>query len=308
MSDTKVYVKEVGVDSINFQEVDKETLGTKVVANPVLTGDEPKLTGLQVGNSKYSVGDVGLITIEASQILSENSIQLTEAQGKILEEHDVVKLNFSLLTGIDTAVWVFANESQQGVKFFSPTPHINGDGEVVVTKYIYDYATKIVSMQTQNTLAVIANIPSATQELKTLRVGDRVYSIPSGLPTVTSADDDKVLTVENGRPTWKTPVSGGGGDTADKEITVGYTHNSSSSAYAHVYTNFGEHYIQAGTSQTIRVVGVLGIEFDGAHKFINSDDGTINHSTYFDGIRYFAIKNTTNSISIVTDGSGGGAN
>lgn len=102
--------------------------------------------------------------------------------------------------------------------------------------------------------------------------------------------------------------SSGVADTVDKEITIGYTHSSSSSAYAHVHTNFGEFYIQAGTSQTIRVVGILGIEFDGAHKFINSDDGTINHITHFDGIRYFAIKNTTNSISIVTDNSGGGSN
>lgn len=97
-------------------------------------------------------------------------------------------------------------------------------------------------------------------------------------------------------------------DTVDKEVTISYTHNTSSSAYAHIYTNFGEFYIQAGTSQTIRVVGILGISFDGAHMFINSDDGAIAHAYWYDGIRYFAIKNTTNSISIVTDNGGGGAN
>lgn len=166
------------------------------LVNPTLDGTEDKLTGIEVNGTKYAIGDIGEITIEASQILSENSIQLTEAQGKILEEHDVIKLDYSLLTGEDMAVWVFANGSQQGVKFFSPMPSINSDGEVAIAAYLYDYASKIVSMQNYNTPAVIGNIyASDPEELSTLRVGSKYYKISKELPTVTTSDNGKVLTV-----------------------------------------------------------------------------------------------------------------
>lgn len=169
--------------------------GSTITPNPELAGSETKLNSIEVNGTKYSVGDIGEITIEASQILSENSIQLTEAQGKILEEHDVIKLDYSLLTGEDMAVWVFANGIQQGVKFFSPMPSINGDGELVITAYLYDYASKIVSMQNYNTPAVIGNISSTNYEtLNTLRVGNKYYTI---LPVVTSADSGKFLTVNS---------------------------------------------------------------------------------------------------------------
>ena len=151
---------------------------------------------------KWCFSDIphAVVTIDASQILSENSMLLTDEQAKLLDEYDAIKLDYSLLTGEDMAVWVFANGIQQGVKFFSPMPSINGDGELVITAYLYDYASKIVSMQNYNTPAVIGNIYSTNYEtLNTLRVGSKYYSI---LPVVTSEDKGKFLTV-NASGKWE---------------------------------------------------------------------------------------------------------
>ena len=115
--------------------------GSDVIANPTLGGTESKLTGLQVGETKYSV----------SEVIANPELAGSESK----------------LNGLE----------------------VNG------TKY--------------SVSDVIANAPNATQELGTLRVGDTVYSIPNELPTVTSADDGKVLTASaNGEVSWQTPASG----------------------------------------------------------------------------------------------------
>lgn len=103
--------------------------------------------------------------------------------------------------------------------------------------------------------------------------------------------------------------SSGGSGVVDKEITISFTNESNSSAYATIYNGLGEYAIKSGTSQTIRVIGILGIEVDwAAHTSMQSNDGAISNNYLYEGIRYFAIKDTTTSITIHTTNSTGGGN
>ena len=171
--------------------------GSDVIANPTLGGTETKLKGLQVGGTKYSVSDIGEITIEQTQILSETQIQLTQAQVNILKSCSIVYIT---LTGAGT-LGVIYKQTYEGIdgNRWRNIPDISGDGVAKTTQYIIHYDTGIVNISTTyetNYIAVNA-YADTTIPLNTLRVNNNVYKIEPELPTVTSADSGKFLTVNS---------------------------------------------------------------------------------------------------------------
>lgn len=171
--------------------------GSDVIANPTLAGTEEKLTGLQVGETKYSVGDVGEITIEQTQILSETQIQLTEEQVNILKSCSIVYIT---LTGAGT-LGVIYKQTYEGIdgNRWRNIPDISGDGVAKTTQYIIHYDTGIVNISTtyETNYIAVNSYSDTTIPLNTLRVNNNVYKIEHELPTVTSADSGKFLTVNS---------------------------------------------------------------------------------------------------------------
>lgn len=301
MSDTKVYVKEVGPDTINFQEVDKETLGTKVVANPELTGDEAKLTGLQVGDSKYSVGDVGEITIEQTQLLSTTEIQLTEAQANILKEFNFVhiKIPFASLEQVVIKV----GQNNQFAVFITPA-QVNADNQTFYTQSVIDFTTNIVTQTERYSSAVIANTSGGTQQLNSLRVGDLVYNIPNELPTITSADGGKVLTASaNGEVSWQTPASVGGG-LSPRTVTV----YNQSNATIYVYTIKGLLVLSPSQSATANIIAIIGIKVTSSNVIIQDNRSYITgvHLNDTAQVYYFGVGDDVTQITLTSTSGGGG--
>lgn len=178
--------------------------GSDVIANPTLAGTEEKLTGLQVGETKYSVGDIGEITIEQTQMLSETQIQLTEAQTDILKEFNFVYVKVPFLN-LEQLILKY-NQNDTEIVFVS-IAFVNADAEVKTTDYTVYLNENIVTFGEYRTQTVIANAPNATQELGTLRVGDTVYSIPKGMQVIEIANnttgtltDANIATLQNNYP------------------------------------------------------------------------------------------------------------
>lgn len=75
----------------------KETVGgTTVVANPELEGDEPNLTGLEVGGVKYKVPQGGIEFVEIDQ--DTTSINLETLEKLVDFNNHTLKPNFIVLT------------------------------------------------------------------------------------------------------------------------------------------------------------------------------------------------------------------
>lgn len=152
--------------------------GSTVVANPELAGREPKLKGLEVNGTKYSVGDIGEITIEQTQLLSETQIQLTEEQADILKAFNFVYVKIPF-ANIEQLILKYSQNDTEIV--FVSIAFVNADAEVKTTDYIVYLNENIVTFGEYRTPTVIANASNATRELNTLRVGGTVYSMPKGM-------------------------------------------------------------------------------------------------------------------------------
>lgn len=140
------------------------------------------------------VGDIGELVIDASQLLSETEIKLTQEQIDVCKKYTIIHTTVAV-AAIDTILTkTYANE--QAIELISKT-EINGDKVASTYELLVDLTTNIATISTPSTVWVVANtyVGSDSVELENILVNGKIYTVPKELPTVTTSDNGKVLTV-----------------------------------------------------------------------------------------------------------------
>lgn len=140
------------------------------------------VNGLQeeLAKIKKEIGakEIGFITITENQFLNDSEISITDEQLVEIKSYDIIEVTVPSLS-LREVIYKYVQTDAEAI--FCNTTYINVDGEVQLVLYNVNFDTKLINITNRKSTAVIANdISDNTSILKSIRIGDRVYTIAAG--------------------------------------------------------------------------------------------------------------------------------